>query len=167
MNTNKLTLSALFAALTCLATMVIRIAIPATNGYIHLGDCMVILSGICLGPVYGVFAAGIGSAMADFLGGYMIYIPITFVVKGLMAFAAAIIFHKLADKVVSPALRTIFSGLACTLLLVLGYFVFEYPMYGSAAIVSIIPNLIQGLSGLVLSSLLVPSTIRIMARIKK
>ena len=65
-------MTALFAALACVATMSIRIPTPGTGGYIHPGDAIVILSGVVLGPSYGLLAAGIGSAMSDLLGGYFI-----------------------------------------------------------------------------------------------
>ena len=42
-STKKLVLSALFAALACVATMSIRIPTPGTGGYIHPGDAIVIL----------------------------------------------------------------------------------------------------------------------------
>ena len=51
-------MTALFAALACVATMSIRIPTPGTGGYIHPGDAIVILSGIILGPVYGMLAGG-------------------------------------------------------------------------------------------------------------
>ena len=68
----KIIMSALFAALACVATMIIKIPTPGTSGYIHPGDAIVILSGAVLGPVWGFFAAEIGSAMADLIGGYFI-----------------------------------------------------------------------------------------------
>ena len=80
-STKKLVLSALFAALACVATMSIRIPTPGTGGYIHPGDAIVILCGVFLDPVSAFLAAGIGSCMADLLGGYFIYVPITFVIK--------------------------------------------------------------------------------------
>ena len=40
--TKKIILAALFAALTCAATMSIRIPTPGTGGYIHPGDAIVI-----------------------------------------------------------------------------------------------------------------------------
>ena len=87
-NLKKLILAALFAALSCVATMSIRIPTPGTGGYIHPGDAIVILSGVILGPVWGFLAGGIGSALSDLIGGYFIYVPITFVIKGLVALAA-------------------------------------------------------------------------------
>ena len=65
-------MTALFAALACVATMSIRIPTPGTGGYIHPGDAIVILAGIILGPVYGMLAGGIGSALSDLIGGYFI-----------------------------------------------------------------------------------------------
>ena len=70
--------SALFAAIICIATFIVKIPSPATNGYFNLGDCFVILSGLLLSPVYGALAAGIGSALADILSGYAQYAPATF-----------------------------------------------------------------------------------------
>ena len=87
--TKKIVMTALFAALACVATMSIRIPTPGTGGYIHPGDAIVILCGVFLDPVSAFLAAGIGSCMADLLGGYFIYVPITFVIKGLVAFSAS------------------------------------------------------------------------------
>lgn len=55
--TLRLVMAALLAAITCVVTMVIKIPITATGGYINLGDCIVLLSGILLGPLYGGLAA--------------------------------------------------------------------------------------------------------------
>ena len=79
-NIRKLVLAALLAALTAVATMIIRIPTP-TQGYIHLGDGMVLICGILLGPGLGALAAGIGSMMADLIGGYMAWVPGTFAIK--------------------------------------------------------------------------------------
>ncbi len=68
----KLVMAALFAALTTVMTMVIRIPSPM-SGYVNLGDCAV-LSAWILGPGLGCAAAGIGSMLADLLG-YPRYVP--------------------------------------------------------------------------------------------
>ncbi len=106
-------MAALFAALACVATMSIRIPTPGTGGYIHPGDAIVILSGIILGPVWGLPAAGIGSAMADLLGGYFIYVPITFAVKGIIAFIAGTIYQKLG-KTQKNAISASFLAVSLT-----------------------------------------------------
>ncbi len=153
----KLVMAALFAALCCVATMSIKIPVPATNGYIHPGDAMVILSGIFLGPIMGGLAAGIGSMMADLLGGYIVYVPITFAVKTVMAVASYYAFHILTKKGAKMIVGCIASGICAAVIVTLGYFVCESFLYGtSAAAASVIPNVIQGLGGLIISSILLP-----------
>jgi len=65
----RLVLTGLLTALVCVATMVIKIPTP-TNGYVNIGDAMVLISGWLLGPAYGFFAAGGGSALADLISVY-------------------------------------------------------------------------------------------------
>ena len=62
-NLKKVVTAALMAAFACTATMAIRIPTPGTGGYIHPGDAIVILSGVILGPSWGLLAAGIGSSI--------------------------------------------------------------------------------------------------------
>lgn len=152
----KMTISALFMALTCIATMIIKLPTPGTGGYVHLGDAFVILSGILLGPVYGAVAGGIGSALADLLGGYFIYVPITLIVKALMAAGVGLIYHKFTKKLHNPVTKCILCGIYATILVASGYLFFESFMYGSAALASVPANLGQGFSGLVISSILLP-----------
>ena len=122
-NLKKLILAALFAALSCVATMSIRIPTPGTGGYIHPGDAIVILSGVILGPVWGFLAGGIGSALSDLIGGYFIYVPITFVIKGLVALAAGLLYQKIGKNQKSRYIAVILGGVADIILVAGGYFV--------------------------------------------
>ena len=85
----KLVLSGLIAALVFVTTAFI--AIPLGIGYANFGDCFVILAGLLLGPVYGSLAAVVGAALSDLILGYGIYVPATFIIKGLMALTVAIV----------------------------------------------------------------------------
>ncbi len=156
-DTKRLILSALFAALACVATMAIRIPTPGTSGYIHPGDAIVILSGIFLGPVYGALAAGIGSALSDLIGGYFIYVPITFIIKAAIAFLAGHAFHVLKERGANSYVGVAVGGIIDTLLVVFGYASCEVFLYGAAgAAASMIPNMVQGISGLVIALILFP-----------
>ena len=73
---SRLVYTALFTALTTVATLVIQVPSPM-SGYVNLGDAMVLLSAWILGPVYGTAAAGIGSMLADLLSGYAYYAPVS------------------------------------------------------------------------------------------
>lgn len=152
--TKTIVIAGLMAALVCVVTMIIKIPSPL-KGYVNLGDCVVLLCGWLLSPVYGFLAAGIGSALADLLSGYAIYAPATFIIKGIMAFVAMNIF-KLINKRKGMLLSATISGVAAEIVMILGYFIFEGVLYGfGSSVVNIPANGVQGVAGLVLGVLLI------------
>lgn len=156
-STKKLVFSALFAALACVATMSIRIPTPGTGGYIHPGDAVVILCGVFMGPGSAFLAAGTGSAMADLLGGYFIYVPITFIIKGLVAFLSSHLYHRCAAKGRNAYAAVGGCGVIDMAVVAGGYCLCEVFLYGApAALASVPSNLIQGTSGLVIACALYP-----------
>ena len=150
-----LAITGLMAALTFIGTYIIKIPTPGTGGYIHPGDAFVILSGIILGPYYGALAAGIGSTLSDLIGGYGLYIVPTFVIKALAALAVAFVYHYLVTKIRYSQVKCAISAIFSTIIVALGYFIFEYFVYGEGAIASIPGNIIQGISGLIISTILI------------
>lgn len=142
--TKRMVTAALFMALTCAATMVVKIPSP-TQGYVNLGDCVVLLSGWLLGPLYGTAAAGIGTALADLLSGYPHYVPGSLVIKGAMALICALSVRKNGTF-----LRRSLSGLTAECVMVAGYFGYSSLLLGKglAAAASIPGNLFQGAAGL-------------------
>lgn len=152
--TQKIVATSMLAALACVATMIIKIPSPM-KGYVNLGDCIVLLSGWLLSAGYGFMAAGVGSALADLLSGYVLYAPATFVIKGLMALAACYCFTFL-QKRCSNLVSRIVSGVIAEIIMVLGYFVFEGILYGFVpSAVNIPANGVQGIVGIVLGVLLI------------
>ncbi len=156
----KLVISAMLAALACVCTMVIQIPVPATGGYINLGDSIVLLIAWYVGGIYGAAAAGIGTMMADVLSGYVIYAPATFVIKALMALTAWVIFRKLHNH------KGQYLGAAAAgLIMITGYLLYESLVlgYGAAALTAIPANCIQGftgcISGIVLSHMIEKNTL--------
>ena len=156
--TNKairtLVLAALFAALTCVATMVIQIPSPM-NGYVNLGDCFVLLAGWVLGPLYGSLAAGIGSALADMFTGYMHYAPGTFLIKAVMALIAWAVAKALITRFGGKGI----SAVLAELFMVVGYYLYAGLLLGKGlgalgAAASIPGNLVQGAVGAVVAVLL-------------
>ena len=150
--TQKIVLSALLAALVCVATMLIKVPSPL-KGYVNLGDCVVLLSGWILSPVYAFLTAGVGSALADVFSGYIIYAPVTFRIKGLMALICSLAVRFIKKKSLPTQ---IISGIIAEIVMVGGYYIFEGFMYGfGASLVNILPNAIQGAFGIVLGVILV------------
>ena len=146
--------AALFAALTCIATMLIQIPVPSTGGYLNLGDAVILLGALLLGPAYGFAAGGLGSMLADLLSGYAQYAPGTLVVKGLCALVAALLWKKLSAVFPRTPVATLAAACASAeLVMVFGYFVYEAFLlgYGIAAIAAVPGNLIQGAAGVILA----------------
>ncbi len=174
----KLITAALLAAMTCIATMIIKFPTP-TFGYIHIGDCFVLLCGIILGPLAGGLSAGIGSMFSDIFSGYAAWAPATFLIKTLTAMLAGILF-RLMNKVVSSGrsrlVAVVISGIAGEALMVFGYFLYEAGLAafgnggfskaalaaGIASSATGIPfNIVQGVVGIVLACLLLPLLLKV------
>ena len=154
----KLCTAAMFAALICVATMLIQIPSPL-NGYVNFGDCFILVAAWVLGPVWGFAAGGIGSALADMFTGYFHYVPGTFVIKGLIAVAAALISRS--EKLRLPAY--IAGAAAGEVIMVGGYYLYAALLLGKSfagAAASVPGNLVQGAFGLVCGVVI----IRIIAR---
>ena len=149
----KLTIiSALFAALICVATMVVKIPTPL-NGYINLGDCVILVAAFTLPCGYGFLAAGIGSCLADILSGYTAYAPATFIIKGLMVLVVYLVTKLLKSN--KQNFLKVLSGVLAELWMVLGYYIFEGFMYGFApSVVNIPANAVQGVVGVFLAIIL-------------
>jgi uncharacterized membrane protein len=165
MNARDLALLALFIALIAVATMIIRIPIPQTNGYMNLGDSMVLLSGIFFSPGLGFIAGGIGSALADVLGGYPQWAGWTLAIKGLeaMIVGVAVRYLKIGATRVSPVIVLCF--IVSTAWMVFGYYLAESFMYTQkAALVELPANILQASGSVVLAALLLPLFSRIIRR---
>ncbi len=152
MKIKNIVTSALLAALVCVATMIIRIPTPL-GGYLNLGDGIVLLCGWLLSPVYGLLAAGIGSALADILSGYVAYAPVTFVIKGCMALIVYGIAKGLHTR---PLAAKAVGGITAEIVMVGGYLAFESAIYGFVpSLINVPTNALQGLAGLIVGLILV------------
>lgn len=151
----KLTMAAVFAALICAATMVIQIPSPMT-GYVNLGDAVVLLAAFFLGFPYGAASAAVGSALADVFTGYLLYAPGTFVIKGAMAAAAYLILRLCRRRKIPVTVSAVLGGIAAEGIMVGGYFLYACLILGNGlAAASTIPgNVVQGIAGCVISTVL-------------
>ncbi len=148
-------MAGLMAALVLVGTMIIQIPTP-TKGYLNIGDSMVYLSGILLGPLGGSVGAAMGSMLADVFLGYGVYAPATFVIKGLDALIVGYFYHKMADGENSIFKKIIYFAIAVILggtVMVLGYLAYESVLYGFAvAILGMVGNITQAIAGGILAA---------------
>ena len=149
MNTKRIALSGVLAALIFVATYLIRIPIPATEGYINLGDAAILMCSFVLGP-FAAIPAAIGSGLSDLLAGYAHYIIPTVMIKGTMGLIAGYI---LSRKSTLP-IRLV-SFITAEIIMVGGYFAYETLIYGFAAAAAGVPfNAIQGAAGITIATAL-------------
>lgn len=151
--TRKMTYTALFTAIVCILTYIIKI--PTANGYINLGDCGVYTAAVLGGPFIGSFAGGVGSALADVFGGYTAWAVPTFIIKGIMGFTVGYFAGYKKYISVKNILYMIIAGIW----MVVGYYFADIIIFGSslgtlsAAIIGMIPNSIQNIVGIITSNI--------------
>ncbi|MFX1315271.1 MAG: ECF transporter S component [Promethearchaeota archaeon] len=141
----------IFTALTCVITMVIAFPIPATQGFINIGDAVVMITGLLFGPIIGSISGGVGSALADLFLGYTIYAPATFIIKGLEGLFVGAISNP-RKNYTKFNYRDIVGIVIGGITMVIGYFIYEVIIFGvpSALYEFILNGIIQfGLGGLI------------------
>ena len=142
----NIALVAVMAAVTCALTYVVQVPVPATGGYIHLGDVAANFAALAFGPWLGFLIAGGGMAIADLLAGYAVYAPGTLVIHGLQAVVVALLGRNRKPWMMFVA------AVAGGAVVVAGYFLYQSVILrmGALAAAKEVPfNVIQTLSGLV------------------
>ena len=162
-NVLKITYGGVLAAVVMLATYVIVIPIPGNTGYFNLGDGVIFGIATILGP-FAAISAAIGSGLADLVAGYSIYIPATVLIKGCMGYLAGFIMFK------KPDIRwynLILLFFVCELIMVSGYFFYEWLLNGFGNAAAAIPaNLLQGIAAIALGMAIVPLARRVKTLIR-
>ena len=142
--TVRIAVSGVMAALVCVATYLIKIPVPATEGFINIGDSMIFVSSLLFGSVIGGFAGGVGSAFADIISGYGYFAPLTFIVKGI----EGVLVGKISNgKSWNRDILAVFIG---GIVMVLGYFLGETFTMGisiPAALIEVPGNIFQVTAG--------------------
>lgn len=143
----KLTTAGVLAAAIVLLTTLVSIPMPGGLGYINLGDAGVLLAGMMLGGGWGALCAGAASALSDVLLGYTVYAPATFLIKGLVALIAGVLFAKTQKKIRFAALYL------AALVVPVGYFFYEVLLYKAPSALPNVPfNTMQCIIGAVVAT---------------
>lgn len=141
----RVLLAGVMVAMVFLATTFIKVPMP--TGVYHAGDAFVLIVGMLLGPFLGALAAAMGSSLSDISLGYMIYVPATFIIKGVMALLCA---RAPKNK---PLIALLFFFIA-EVLMVVGYFAYDWLVVTGnyrAALANVPWNIAQGAVGIALA----------------
>ncbi len=132
--TSTTVLTAMMMCIIMVAIFVLRIPVPFTQGYVNLSDGIIFIAIGLLDKKHSVAAASLGCMMGDVLGGFAMWAPWTFFIKGIMALITVLIIDTFADRCTSPRSRLAVRIVAMVcggLFMVFGYFIAEGIMYGS------------------------------------
>jgi len=144
-----ISLLAILTALTTVATITLIVPFPTTAGYFNLGDVLVMISGLLLGPVGGFIAGGAGSAIADLIVAPQ-YAPITLIAKGLEGMFVGL-FSAKTLKGTRISIWDVVGVILASCAMMLGYllgetFILEYS-FGAALAELVTVNSIQVIVG--------------------
>jgi len=150
MKVKDMVYTALFAALVCVATFIIKVPLPVSGGYAHIGDGFIFLAVILIGKKNGAWAGAIGAALADIIGGYSIYALPTFIIKGVMA----LIMGYMIEKLPSLKHNWVAGAIMGSIWQVLSYYVVGSLMVGNflTTIGEIPGNTAQSVVGIIVSA---------------
>lgn len=152
----KLILASLFMALTIVLTAFVYIPIGSQGGYINLGDSIIIISSITLGPVYGMIVGSVGSMIADLIVAPQ-YAIFTFVIKGIEGLLIGLFYKANKTKI-----GIFISSLIGLSFMVIGYYFVGALMYESFVLplIDTLFNLIQLVASLLISQTIIYSIYR-------
>lgn len=145
---------AILTAITTVFTMIVRIPVMPTRGYINFGDVAIFFTALTFGPFTALAAGGLGTALADILGGYAQWAPITFFAHGVQGLLIGLVFKMIKkESRFQFVLCLLFSFAVGTFVMAGTYFVTGGLMYGFGAAVTEIPgNIIQNVAGVVIGT---------------
>ena len=150
LSTKEIAKCGLAAALVFIFTYTFKI--PSPNGYTHLGDAFILLSVLVLGRQKGAFAGGIGAALADFVGGYAIWVLPTFIIKFLMAYVMGLFAEKI---LASSSWGYITGAVIGGILQIILYTVVKLPIFVLSYALIRLPGLtVQTICGIIIAVIL-------------
>ncbi|MDT7865051.1 MAG: ECF transporter S component [Thermoproteota archaeon] len=128
MNSKDIAIAGLFIALTFVTTYFSGqfIKSPVPGGYLNIGDAVIFIAAILFGPMIGFLAGSIGSALSDAAFGAYMFVPGTFVIKGLEGFIAGVVYRYLIRKPIQISSSIIFIG---SILIITSLYVFYNVSY--------------------------------------
>ena len=152
--TQELVFTALMTALVFVATYLPHIPIPL--GYAHLGDAVIFLLALLTPRRSALFSACVGSALADLLGGFAIWIVPTLVIK----FVMAEIVYRIGRRgdAIAPRASIIAALLLSSLWMAAAYTLAGAVLYASlpAALASAPGLLMEGIVNSIIAFFLLP-----------
>lgn len=82
-NTKQMTMLAVMIALNVSLSYIVRIPVPATNGFVNLVETGIFLTAMLGGPRSGLIVGGLSGLLLDLLAGYPQWMIFSLVIHGM------------------------------------------------------------------------------------
>ncbi len=119
-------LTAVFAAIVYVLTAFLKV--PTHQGYIHIGDGVIMLAAALLPMPYAMAAGAIGAGLSDFLSGYAMWVLPTVIIKVL----TAAVFTSRKNTIINK--RNMIAVVPAFIICVAGYYLASAVLYGDLAV---------------------------------
>ena len=130
LNPRTIALIAILTAVTIVFTLAVRIPFAPTRGYFTLADVGVYFTAFAFGPLIGFIVGGLGTGLADILGGYAHWAIWSFLIHGFQGLVAGALGYR---KGVPNMLAGVIAG---GVIMVGGYFTVQYFVIGPGAAIA-------------------------------
>lgn len=147
-----LTMTALFMAMVVVLSMS-ALSIPVPGGHLYFNDVVIDTAAMLMDPLSAFIACGVGAFLGDLLF-YPAPMFVSLITHGLQALVISLLCRKLRMKQPLACAIALLSFLLAEAVMVLGYFLLEWALYGVASAAAAIgPNVVQGIAGVLIGML--------------
>lgn len=91
MDARTVAVTAVMIAVVTVFTLLIRIPIPATEGYFNFSDVAIFFAAFTFGPWVGLIAGGVGTGLADVISGFPQFAILSLLAHGMEGLLAGYI----------------------------------------------------------------------------
>lgn len=150
-DTRQMVIVAVLIALNVALSYIVRIPVPATNGFVNLVEAGIFIAAILGGSRNGLIVGGLSGLLLDLLAGYPQWMIFSLLIHGIEGFVVGYFgYHK---NIFSQVIGLFFGSV----IMIVGYFLAGAFLYNwTAGIASIIGNISQAVMGLVVALVLIP-----------
>ena len=112
--TRRIALGALFIAATVVATK-IQVPVPSYRIYFNLSEALIYTAALCMGARIGAISGAVGAGLAELIGAYSFWTPITIVIKGVEGYVVG---RLSRDGTLGSSIKAVIAG---AIVMIIGY----------------------------------------------
>ncbi|HAV52107.1 MAG TPA: ECF transporter S component [Leuconostoc mesenteroides] len=150
-HTKQITILATIIAFNIALSYIVKIPVPATNGFVNLVEAGIFLAALLGGARSGLIVGGLSGLLLDLLAGYPQWMIFSLIIHGIEGLIVGYFGYK--KHITSQVIGLIIGSF----IMVVGYMLAGAMLYNwTAGLESIIGNIAQAVMGLIVALVLVP-----------